>query len=217
MNPVIIIGVIVSIVIGVTFAVFLIPSIEPQNSEGIDEKQSDEIAWQLYQKTYLEQECREIHISQTEELEDCYDRIDEEQRLNPPISEKIDIPSNDCSGNAECISGTVTSVIDGDTIKVDGQSIRFALSSASELNEMGGDTARKFIEELCSVGYSVLVDEDDGQAEGSYGRIIGVITCNGVNLNEELLDTDLGYLVLEFCSTSEFVNDSWVQKHGCSN
>ena len=42
---------------------------------------------------------------------------------------------NTCSGNARCITGTVTQVIDGDTLKVDGQSIRFALASAPEMNE----------------------------------------------------------------------------------
>ena len=121
----------------------------------------------------------------------------------------------DCSGNARCIIGKVTEIIDGDTIKVDSQSIRFALSSAPELNESGGVDARKFIETLCSVGSDVLVDEDDKQTGGSYDRLVGVIHCNGVNLNEELLDAGLGYLSSGFCSTSEFENHSWAQKHGC--
>ncbi|MDH3314026.1 MAG: thermonuclease family protein [Nitrosopumilus sp.] len=123
--------------------------------------------------------------------------------------------SQDCSGNARCIIGKVTEIIDGDTIKVDSKSIRFALSSAPELNESGGADARKFIEGLCSVGSDVLVDEDDKQTGGSYGRIIGVIYCNKVNLNEELLDANLGHLSSGFCSTSEFENHSWAQKHGC--
>jgi len=128
------------------------------------------------------------------------------------------IPSErslDCSGNARCITGTVTSVIDGDTIKVDGQSIRFALASAPEMNEFGGDIARDFIQELCPVGSTVTVDEDDGQTEGSYGRIIGVIYCNGVNLNEELVDSGLGYLTSGFCDRSEFEGMDWAKKHGC--
>ena len=52
---------------------------------------------------------------------------------------------------------------------------------------------------------------------GSYGRVIGMVTCNGVNLNEELLDANLGYLELRFCSSSEFANESWAIKHGCTN
>jgi len=88
MKPAIIIPIIViPVIIGAIFAVFFIESIEQENpGDGIVEKGSDEIKWQLYQKTYLEQECRELYIGQPEELQDCYDRIDEEQRLNPPIN-----------------------------------------------------------------------------------------------------------------------------------
>jgi len=130
--------------------------------------------------------------------------------------ESTNIISQECSGTARCITGTVTSVIDGDTIKVDGQSIRFALASAPELNEFNGPEARDFIENLCPVGSTVLVDEDDGRTEGSFGRILGVIHCNGVNLDEELLDAGLGDILLEHCSTSEFADDYWAVKHGCT-
>jgi len=121
-----------------------------------------------------------------------------------------------CSGNARCFTGTVTQIIDGDTIKVDGQSIRFAMASAPELNEPGGIEAREFIETICSVGSIATVDEDDGQTQGSYGRILGVVYCNGFNLNEDLLDVGHGYLISDFCKDSEFENESWAQKHGCS-
>ena len=129
--------------------------------------------------------------------------------------ESTNIISQECSGTARCITGTVTSIIDGDTIKIDGQTIRFALASAPELNEFNGPEARDFIENLCPVGSTVLVDEDDGRTEGSFGRILGVIHCNGVNLDEELLDAGLGDIFLEHCSTSEFANDYWAVKHGC--
>jgi micrococcal nuclease len=125
------------------------------------------------------------------------------------------VKKSECLGTARCFEGTVTQVIDGDTIKVDGQSIRFALASAPELNEFGGDTARDFIQEICPVGSTVLVDEDDRQTKGSYGRIIGVIFCNDLNLNEELVGSGLGDLTIRFCDTSEFSNHIWAQKHGC--
>ncbi len=123
--------------------------------------------------------------------------------------------SQDCSGNARCVTGIVTKVIDGDTIKVGEESVRFALTSAPELNEFGGDTAKEFIEEICPVGSTVVVDEDDMQTKGSYGRIIGVIFCNDLNLNEELVDSGLGDLTISYCDTSEFSNHIWAQKHGC--
>ncbi len=133
----------------------------------------------------------------------------------PPISKSTSKSSPNCLGNARCINGIVTKIIDGDTIKVDGQSIRFALASAPELNKSGGTKARDFIDSICPVGSTALVDEDDGQTEGSYGRIIGVIYCNGKNLNEELIGSGNGYLALMFCSKSEFSNDTWAQKYGC--
>ena len=132
-----------------------------------------------------------------------------------PIVENPTVSSENCSGDARCITGMVTQVIDGDTIKVDGQSIRFALASAPELNESGGNTSREFIDEICPVGSTVLVDEDDGRIEGSYGRILGLIYCNGVNLDEELLDSGLGTLYSGFCDKSEFSGEPWAQKHGC--
>jgi poly-D-alanine transfer protein DltD len=85
MKPVLIIAIIIPIIIATVFAVFLVQSMPQQNLENISEEQSDEVAWQLLQKTYLEQECREQYMGQSNQLDDCYDRIDEEQRLNPPI------------------------------------------------------------------------------------------------------------------------------------
>jgi len=152
--------------------------------------------------------------------------LEQQTQIDPPSLEIDAGPSDDtiettqsnamCSGNARCITGTVTQVIDGDTIKVDGQSIRFALASAPEMNEFGGDTARDFIQEICPVGSTATVDEDDGQTGGSYGRIVGVIYCNGVNINEELVDSGLGYLTTGFCDRSEFSSHDWAKKHGCA-
>jgi len=113
------------------------------------------------------------------------------------------IPSQDCSGTARCVSGVVTKIIDGDTIHVDGKSVRFALASAPELSGFGGVDSRNFIQTICPVGSSVIVDEDDSQTEGSYDRMIGVVYCNGMNLNAELLDADLGYMADQFCDSSE--------------
>ncbi len=120
-----------------------------------------------------------------------------------------------CSGEAGCFSGQVTAIVDGDTLKVDGQSVRFALSSAPEGYEGGAEAATAFVAGACPVGSTVLVDEDDGQQEGTYGRIIGVIYCNGQNLNRALLDSGNGYLPVELCSASEFATTGWAQSHGC--
>ena len=133
----------------------------------------------------------------------------------PKQTEPTQSLSENCSGNARCITGTVTKIVDGDTIHVDGESVRFALASAPELSGYGGVDSRNFIQTICPVGSDVVADEDDGQTGESYGRMIGVIYCNGMNLNQELLDADLGYLEFRFCDSSEFASDSWAQKHGC--
>ncbi len=83
MKPILIIAIVIPIIIT---TVFLVQSIPQQNLENISEEQSDEVAWQLLQKTYLEQECREQYMGQPGQLDDCYNQIDEEQRLNPPIN-----------------------------------------------------------------------------------------------------------------------------------
>jgi len=85
MKPVIVIVIAIPIIVATIFAGFLIQSTPQQDLEKISEKQSDEDAWQLLQNTYLEQECREKYIGQSEELKKCFERIDEEQRLNPPV------------------------------------------------------------------------------------------------------------------------------------
>jgi len=138
--------------------------------------------------------------------------IKEPEQSQTTSSEEIE---SDCSGDARSFTGTVTEVIDGDTIRVDGQSIRFALSSAPELYESKGDNARELVDTICPVGSHVLVDEDDGQTQGSYGRIIAVIYCNDYTLNKELLDSGLGEISFEFCDQSEFGSSSWALKHGC--
>lgn len=122
--------------------------------------------------------------------------------------------ANSYSGNAEYFSGKVTGIIDGDTIKVDGKSVRLALASTPELNTAMGQAAKNFVQEICPMGSSVTVDEDDGQTQGSYGRIIAKVTCNGVNLNQAIIEKGYGHLSFSFCDESEFSGDAW---SGCGS
>ena len=124
-------------------------------------------------------------------------------------------PLQDCSGTAKCVTGIVTKIIDGDTIHVNEQSVRFALASAPNLEGYGGADSRNFIQTICPIGSEVLIDEDDGHVLDDHARIVGTVTCNGVILNQELLDANLGHLEIRFCPSSEFANDDWAIKHGC--
>ena len=94
MKPIIIIAIIIPIVIGI-IAVLVIPSILQQNLESDEVR--DEIIWQKLQKTYLMQECREKYMGQDDEMEKCFEQIDEEQRLNPPISPQESGSETECS------------------------------------------------------------------------------------------------------------------------
>jgi len=120
-----------------------------------------------------------------------------------------------CKGDARCFSGFLTRVIDGDTIVVGDKSIRFALVNTPEWGDYDYVQAGKYIETICPLGSRVLVDEDDGQTEGSYGRIIGKINCNHLNLNEEILEVGHAEILTKFCSVSEFAEELWAQKFGC--
>lgn len=72
-------------------------------------------------------------------------------------------------------------------------------------------------ESECPVGSEALVDEDDGQKGGSFGRLIGVIYCDGndTSLNEVLLQADKAVVYEDFCEVSEFANEDWVTRFGC--
>lgn len=123
-----------------------------------------------------------------------------------------------CTGSEDCITGIVTKVIDGDTLDVGDIRIRLTLVNSPEIDEEGYDEAKAFTSTLCPVGSHVLVDEDDGQPEGSFGRMIAKVTC-GENkiLNAELLDNGHANLLTEFCAESEFATEDWVHEFGCTD
>ena len=121
----------------------------------------------------------------------------------------------DCGGDAMCITGKITNIVDGDTIDVGDTRVRLALTSTPEMNAVGGNDAKIFVEKICPVGSDVLIDEDDGQIEGSYGRLIGKVFCQGIMLNEKILENQHGELSSVHCSASEFADESWARNFGC--
>jgi len=132
--------------------------------------------------------------------------------LSTPDSE---VKLEQCKGSAACFSGKVTAVTDGDTIKVDGKAIRLALTSTPELHESGGINAREFTLAFCPPGSTAIVDEDDGQQEGNFGRMIAAVYCSDMLLNVALLDSKHATISARFCSSSEFGNEYWAIKNGC--
>ena len=117
-----------------------------------------------------------------------------------------------CEGFELCITGFVTKIVDGHTIHVDGQSVRFALVTAPKSI---GEESRNFIQTICPVGTEVLIDEESRRIVDVNFNIIGVVYCNGMNLSQELLDSGLGNFEKRFCNSSKFAGDSWALKYGC--
>lgn len=120
-----------------------------------------------------------------------------------------------CKGFASCFEGKIERIIDGDTLVIANKTIRLSLVNAPEKSEIVGKEAENFTANLCPVGSKALVDEDDGQTRGSYGRVLAVVYCKNKNLNEMLLDNGFGEIYSSFCKTSEFKNEVWAKRYGC--
>jgi endonuclease YncB( thermonuclease family) len=132
------------------------------------------------------------------------------------------IPSAGCQGQARCFIGMVTEITDGDTLKVSNEAWRLALTSTPELSAPMGPEARAFTESQCPPGIEVLIDQDDGQQQGSFDRQVGVVYCGfnaiqtKISLNELLLQQGLAIINDEFCDESEFSSTPWAIQYGCS-
>lgn len=130
------------------------------------------------------------------------------------------------------IIGTVYSVIDGDTIKIQVteirqpkadivvgtvETIRLAGIDGPEFGEPGYEETIQFVKSRCPVGTTVGLNVDDlardgyGYGRGKYGRVIAVIYVDGSNLNAEILQWGhpKGYITITHY-TSEFNPYDWL-------
>jgi hypothetical protein len=129
--------------------------------------------------------------------------------------------TGECQGQADCFRGTVTEIVDGDTLDVNNVRVRLALVNTPERGENGYTEAVDFVQSVCGIGTAALVDEDDGQKEGSFDRVIGLVYCGNDNINDKKSLNDLllegGYATVyqEFCGISEFSLAGWAQSRGC--
>ena len=131
--------------------------------------------------------------------------------------EESPLPSRECQGAADCFTGIVTDIVDGDTLDVNNVRIRLSLVNTPERGDSGYSEAKQFTESICPIGSKALVDEDDGQKEGSFDRVIGLVYCGNEKLllNEHLLNEGHAQIFVDFCGVSEFSEQGWVQKFGC--
>jgi micrococcal nuclease len=103
--------------------------------------------------------------------------------------------------------GTVTRIIDGDTIQVDDIRVRLVGIDTPERGEPGFSEATEFTASLCPVGSSAALDIDDLEPKDRYGRTLAVVYCGGVNINQELLRNR--YAEIMYIPPSQFDPYSW--------
>ena len=128
-------------------------------------------------------------------------------------SEKFVIPASmDVNENQSSdieLVGIVTKVLDGDTLDINGIRIRLALVNTPEINQPGYDRAREFVESLC-LGKKGELNVDSGQRRGDrHGREVGVVYCDGINMNDKLMSNNLARILVQFCDITEFANENW--------
>ena len=111
--------------------------------------------------------------------------------------------------------GMVTQVLDGDTIVIGNEHVRFVGIDTPELHptpEPGAIEAKQFVEELC-LGKEVGLDVDDLESKDRYGRTLAIVYVDvdgsWVNLNAELLRRGLAEIL--YIPPSEFNPHSWIE------
>lgn len=53
------------------------------------------------------------------------------------------------------------------------------------------------------------MDIDDGQRQGRYGREIGLVYCEGINLDQALMNNSMATIDMDYCEVSEFAQETW--------
>src|ERR687889_1296891 len=87
--------------------------------------------------------------------------------------------------------GIVNHIVDGDTLDINDNRIRLALVNTPERGQEGYMKAKKLVQSLC-LNKKGEVNIDDGQRRGDrYGRDIGIVYCDGINVNAELMKNNL--------------------------
>lgn len=123
--------------------------------------------------------------------------------------------STKCTGTALCITDKVTRIIDGDTIYTKNYKIRLSLVNTPEKDQKGFSESTSFTSNLCPVGSTITVDQDDKQPYDTYKRLVGKVFCVDKVLNSELLYKNHARILKKYCSTSEFATEDWAKKFGC--
>jgi len=92
--------------------------------------------------------------------------------------------------------------------------IRLVLVDAPEINELGYNEAKDFVTQNC-LDKPAIVDPDNNQGL-SYGRLVALVYCNDLNINEAIIAAGFAEIYRSFCEVSEFGVSEWAQNYGCA-
>jgi micrococcal nuclease len=91
---------------------------------------------------------------------------------------------------------TVVEVSDGDTLKLsDGKTFRLYGVNAPEVKELYFEEAKAFTQNLV-LGKEISFEQEDNYKIDKFGRELGYVFVDGVNLNIELVKNGLARVVL---------------------
>jgi len=97
------------------------------------------------------------------------------------------------------INGTITKITDGDTliVRADKQNLKIRLYGidAPESKQAYGKQAKIFLEKACPIHSkaSIIVKDKD-----KYNRIVGIVFCQSIDVNESLVRNGLAWSYDEF-------------------
>ena len=90
---------------------------------------------------------------------------------------------------------SLTSITDGDSIRVDGQRIRFYGIDAPEANQPGGAEATAFIKTILTSQVQLEVMDTD-----RYGRTVAIVyTADGANVNLQMVQAGHAWFYPQYC------------------
>lgn len=109
--------------------------------------------------------------------------------------------------SSEIITGKVVKVSDGDTITILTEKneqirIRFSGVDCPEKSQAFGQKAKEFTAKFCAGKQVEIIS----QSKDRYGRVLGVVMVDGVNVNKELLKEGLAWHYKQYDKSKEFAS-----------
>lgn len=147
------------------------------------------------------------------------------RQFRPPARPAL-LPMRPCGSQPGCFLGTVTNVVDGDTLEIGPVRVRLVLVDAPEWNTREGPAATAYLRTICPEGSPARLLQDRWQPQDPYGRTLGVVWCgasgsieepagNDEPANARMIRSGHAKLYRRFCRESAFGGAPWAVELGC--